>query len=50
MLNLMNAYSGYNYIIMHLIDEAHTAFYTDNDILCYKVMPFRLINLPKKDK
>lgn len=32
-------------ITMHPNDKSYTTFYTDNDdVLCYKVMPFRLVN------
>lgn len=44
MLNFINAYLCYKKIMMHPTDEAHTSFYTNNDILYYKGMPFRLIN------
>lgn len=44
MLSFMDAYSGYNQIWMHPEDEAYTTFYVDDDILCYKVMSFILIN------
>lgn len=40
----MNAYSGYQKIKMNTAHEAHTTFYADGDILCYKVPPFIFIN------
>jgi len=40
----MDAYSGYNQIKMHPPNEHKTAFITDREIYCYKVMPFRLKN------
>lgn len=42
LLNFMDAYLGYNQIQMHPKDEGKMAFYMDDDIYCYKVMPFRL--------
>ncbi|PKI63761.1 hypothetical protein CRG98_015831 [Punica granatum] len=41
LLMFVNAYSGYNQIIMHPLDEEHTTFYTDNGVCCYKVNAFR---------
>ncbi|RDY04815.1 hypothetical protein CR513_11419, partial [Mucuna pruriens] len=43
-LSFMDAYSGYNQIIMHPGDEEKTAFITDSGAFCYKVMPFGLKN------
>ncbi|KAJ9535409.1 hypothetical protein OSB04_un001477 [Centaurea solstitialis] len=40
----MDAYSGYNQILMHKDDQEKTAFMTDKGIYCYKVMPFGLKN------
>ena len=40
----MDAFSGYNQIQMVPEDEENTAFVTDKDIYCYKVMPFGLKN------
>ncbi|KAJ9566427.1 hypothetical protein OSB04_002393 [Centaurea solstitialis] len=44
LLTFMDAYSGYNHILMHLDDQEKTAFMTDKGIYCYKVMPFGLKN------
>ncbi|KAI3701922.1 hypothetical protein L6452_27409 [Arctium lappa] len=44
LLKFMDAYSGYNQILMHVDDQEKTTFMTDNDIYCYKVMPFSLEN------
>ncbi|RDX87304.1 hypothetical protein CR513_31238, partial [Mucuna pruriens] len=43
-LSFMDAYSGYNQIRMHPLDEEKTAFITDERAFCYKVMPFSLKN------
>jgi nucleotidyltransferase/DNA polymerase involved in DNA repair len=40
----MDAFSGYNQILMHLEDREKTAFITDRGLYCYKVMPFSLKN------
>ncbi|KAJ9546886.1 hypothetical protein OSB04_019429 [Centaurea solstitialis] len=39
LLRFMDAYSGYNQILMHTDDQEKTAFMTDKGIYCYKVMP-----------
>ncbi|KAI3685619.1 hypothetical protein L6452_34870 [Arctium lappa] len=44
LLTFMDAYSGYNLILMHSDDQEKTAFMTDKGIYCYKVMPFGLKN------
>ncbi|KAJ9556001.1 hypothetical protein OSB04_010615 [Centaurea solstitialis] len=44
LLTFMDAYSGYNQILMHKDDQEKTAFMTDKGIYCYKVMPFGLEN------
>ncbi|KAI3696981.1 hypothetical protein L6452_29656 [Arctium lappa] len=44
LLTFMDAYSGYNQILMHSDDQEKTAFMTDKGIYCYKVMPFGLKN------
>ncbi|KAJ9542341.1 hypothetical protein OSB04_028847 [Centaurea solstitialis] len=44
LLTFMDAYSGYNQILMHTDDQEKTAFMTDKGIYCYKVMPFGLKN------
>ena len=40
----MDAYSGYNQIPMHPLDEEKTAFITPIGNYCYRVMPFGLKN------
>ncbi|XP_072060182.1 uncharacterized protein [Arachis hypogaea] len=40
----MDAYSGYNQILMHHSNQSKTAFITDFGNYCYKVMPFGLKN------
>ena len=40
----MDAYSGYNQIMMHEPDQEDTSFITDVGLYCYKVMPFGLKN------
>ena len=40
----MNAFSGYNQILMHPDDQEKTAFITERGIFCYKVTPFGLKN------
>ncbi|KAJ9539548.1 hypothetical protein OSB04_032281 [Centaurea solstitialis] len=44
LLTFMDAYSGYNQILMHTDDQEKTAFMIDKGIYCYKVMPFDLKN------
>ncbi|KAJ9547542.1 hypothetical protein OSB04_020085 [Centaurea solstitialis] len=44
LLTFMDAYSGYNQILMHTDDQEKTAFMIDKGIYCYKVMPFGLKN------
>ncbi|KAM1636178.1 hypothetical protein COP2_014454 [Malus domestica] len=44
LLSFMDAYSGYNQILMNPSDQEHTAFTTDRGLYCYKVMPFNLKN------
>ncbi|XP_072066796.1 uncharacterized protein [Arachis hypogaea] len=43
-LSFMDAYSGYNQILMHPSDQNKTAFITEFGNYCYKVMPFGLKN------
>jgi hypothetical protein len=43
-LSFMDAFSGYNQILMHPEDREKTAFITDRGLYCYKVMPFGLKN------
>ncbi|XP_013733114.1 uncharacterized protein LOC106436704 [Brassica napus] len=44
MLTFMDAFSGYNQIMIHPDDREKTAFITDRGTYCYKVMPFGLKN------
>ncbi|KAM1165665.1 hypothetical protein ACFX2G_025488 [Malus domestica] len=44
LLSFMDAYPGYNQILMNPPDQEHTAFTTDRGLYCYKVMPFGLKN------
>ncbi|XP_010480911.1 PREDICTED: uncharacterized protein LOC104759712 [Camelina sativa] len=43
-MSFMDAFSGYNQILMNPDDQEKTAFITDRGIYCYKVMPFGLKN------
>nr|XP_029145223.1 uncharacterized protein LOC112717554 [Arachis hypogaea] len=43
-LSFMDAYSGYNQILMHPSDQEKTAFITEYGNYCYNVMPFGLKN------
>jgi len=45
LLSFMDAYFGYNQIKIYQPDEEKTAFINDQEIYCYKVMPFRLKNI-----
>ena len=40
----MDAFSGYNQIMMHPLDLDKTSFITGEGLYCYKVMPFGLKN------
>ncbi|KAI5317560.1 hypothetical protein L3X38_037267 [Prunus dulcis] len=40
----MDAYSGYNQILMHEDDKVKTFFISESGTYCYKVMPFGLKN------
>ena len=44
LLNFMDAFSGYNQIMMDEQDQEKTAFITSQGLYCYKVMPFELKN------
>lgn len=44
LLTFMDAFSGYNQIMMHADDREKTTFITDRETYCYKVMPFGLKN------
>ena len=41
----MDAFSGYNKIMMDEQDQEKTVFITSQGLYCYKVMPFRLKNV-----
>jgi len=40
----MDAFAGYNQIMMNPVDQEKAAFYTEQGIFCYRVMPFGLKN------
>ena len=40
----MDAFSGYNQILMAEEDQEKTAFVTSQGLYCYRVMPFGLKN------
>ncbi|KAG7594130.1 Reverse transcriptase domain [Arabidopsis thaliana x Arabidopsis arenosa] len=44
LLTFMDAFSGYNQIMMDPEDQEKTSFITDRGTYCYKVMPFGLKN------
>ena len=44
LLSFLDAFSGYNQIMMHPRDECKTTFMTELSCYCYKVMPFGLKN------
>ena len=44
LLSFMDAFSGYNQILMHLDNQEKTSFIIERGIFCYKVMPFGLKN------
>ncbi|VVA21005.1 PREDICTED: Transposon, partial [Prunus dulcis] len=44
LLRFMDAYSGYNQIMMYDDDKAKTSFIIERGTYCYKVMPFGLKN------
>jgi len=44
LLSFLDAFSGYNQIKMHPMDEEKTTFMTERSCYCYKVMPFGLKN------
>lgn len=44
MLSFMDNYPSCNQIRMHPYDEMCITLYVNDDMLCYKFMPFRLIN------
>ena len=44
LLSFMDAFSGYNQILMDEDNQEKTSFITNQGWYCYKVMPFRLKN------
>ncbi|KAF8054198.1 hypothetical protein N665_1340s0002 [Sinapis alba] len=44
LLSFMDAFSGYNQIMMHPDDREKTSFITDRGTYCYRVMPFGVKN------
>ena len=44
LLSFIDAYSGYNQILMYETDEEHTSFIIDRGLYCYKEMSFGLKN------
>lgn len=44
LLSFMDAYSGYNQIVMHVPYQENTNFITDLGLYYYRVMPFGLKN------
>lgn len=40
MMSFLDAFLGYNKILMHLVDQEKTSFMTERGIYCYKVMPW----------
>ena len=45
-LSFIDAFSGYNQIMMDPSDQEKTTFITEEGLYCYKVMPFGLKNAP----
>jgi len=45
LLSFLDAYSGYNQIKMHSLDEDKTTFIGETSNYCYRVMPFGLKNV-----
>jgi len=43
-LSFLDAYSRYNQIRMHALDEEKTTFIIEDANFCYRVMPFSLKN------
>ena len=43
-LNFMDAFSGYNHIMMDPSNQEKITFITEEGLYCYKVMPFGLKN------
>lgn len=44
LFRIMDAFSGYNQILMNLDEQEKIAFITKRGIFCYKFMPFGLKN------
>ena len=44
LMSFMDAYLGYNQILMHPADQEKTSFITNKGLYCYNVMPFGLKN------
>lgn len=44
-MSFMDAYSCYNHIFMHPLDQEHMSFVMDKELYCYDKMPFRLKNV-----
>ena len=44
LLSFMDAFSGYNQILIHPVDQEKTAFITKSGIFYYELMPFGLKN------
>ena len=44
LLSFIDAFFGYNHILMHSEDQEKIAYITDRGLYCYKVMPFSLNN------
>ena len=44
LLSFMDAFSGYNQILMDEDDQEKTSFVTRQGLYCYKVIPFELKN------
>ena len=44
LLSFIDAFSGYNQIRMHEVDQERTSFGPSQGFFCYKVMPFVLKN------
>ena len=44
LLTFIDAFSGYNQIVMDEDHQEKTSFITSKGLLCYRVMPFRLKN------
>ena len=45
LLSFMDAFSRYNQIQMALEDEEKISFIIDQDLFCYRIMPFGLKNI-----